>query len=55
MSTATVLRSRFPRAYASAGKWASAPNRFLESVGKLAWFVVQWIGQIPHALRYYRR
>ncbi|MFZ0831895.1 MAG: ABC transporter permease [Mycobacterium sp.] len=55
MSTATVLRSRFPRAYSRASRWGGAPGRFLENTGQLAWFIVTAIGQIPNALRQYRR
>src|SRR3569833_3622189 len=55
MSTAAVLRSRYPRAYSSASKWAAAPGRFIDRVGDVAWFTVTAVGQIPHALRYYRR
>ncbi|BBY45022.1 ABC transporter permease [Mycolicibacterium celeriflavum] len=55
MSTTTVLRSRFPRAYERTKSVASAPARFLDSVGHVAWFVVTTIGSIPHALRYYRK
>ncbi|HTY28851.1 MAG TPA: ABC transporter permease, partial [Mycobacterium sp.] len=55
MSTAEVLRSRYPRAYGTASRLAGAPGRLAESVGEVAWFTVTAIGQIPHALRYYRR
>ncbi|MGE5697437.1 MAG: MlaE family ABC transporter permease [Candidatus Sericytochromatia bacterium] len=55
MSTATVLRSRFPRAYSRAAQWGGAPGRFLDNTGHLAWFIVTALGQIPNALRYYRR
>ena len=55
MSTSAVLRSRYPRAYGTASKLAGAPARFVESVGDVAWFTVTAVGQIPHALRYYRR
>ncbi|KUH85735.1 MULTISPECIES: ABC transporter permease [unclassified Mycobacterium] len=55
MSTTTVLRSRFPRAYERTKSVAGAPTRFLDSVGHVAWFVVTTIGSIPHALRYYRK
>jgi len=34
---------------------ATAPTRFLDSVGHVAWFVVTAIGSIGHALRYYRK
>ncbi|MBV9089328.1 MAG: ABC transporter permease [Mycobacteriaceae bacterium] len=55
MSTATVLRSRFPRAYRTAGRWAAAPGRFFDSTGHVAVFVVTAIGQIPYAVRTYRK
>lgn len=55
MSTATVLRSRFPRAYSRATQWGGAPARFLDNTGHLAWFIVVALGQIPNALRHYRR
>jgi phospholipid/cholesterol/gamma-HCH transport system permease protein len=54
MSTTQVLRSRFPRGIARAQKVAGAPTRFLDSVGHVGWFVVQALGSIGHALRYYR-
>jgi phospholipid/cholesterol/gamma-HCH transport system permease protein len=55
MSTTSVVRSRFPRGSARAEKLASSPARFLDSVGHVGWFVVQAVGSIGHALRYYRR
>lgn len=57
MATATesVVRSRFPRAYASLSKLSGAPGRVLEGSGTVALFAVTAIGQIPHALRYYRK
>lgn len=57
MATATdaVVRQRFPRAYASLNKLSGAPGRVLESAGTVGLFAIQAIGQIPHALRYYRR
>ena len=55
MSTSTVLRSRFPRAYSRATRWGGAPGRFLDSTGQVAWFIVTAVAQIPYALRYYRR
>ncbi|MGV0798760.1 ABC transporter permease, partial [Mycolicibacterium elephantis] len=55
MSTTTVLRSRFPRGYSRAQSVASAPARFLDSVGHVAVFVLTAVGSIGHALRYYRR
>src|SRR3954453_17916020 len=55
MTANQVLRSRFPRAYTSAGQIAAAPARFLDSVGQVAWFIVTAVGSIGHALRFYRR
>jgi phospholipid/cholesterol/gamma-HCH transport system permease protein len=54
MSTTQVLRSRFPRGVARAQKVVGGPTRFLDSVGHVGWFVVQALGSIGHALRYYR-
>ncbi|MEO3759824.1 ABC transporter permease [Mycobacterium sp. B14F4] len=55
MSTTQVLRSRFPRAYQRTKGLANAPGRGLDSIGHVAWFVVNAVGSIPHALRYYRK
>ena len=55
MSTATVLRSRFPRAYGTASKWAAAPGKVVDSTGHVAVFAVTAIGQIPYAIRTYRK
>ncbi|HUL99570.1 MAG TPA: ABC transporter permease [Mycobacterium sp.] len=55
MTSSTVVRSRYPRAYSQLAKWGGAPGRFLDSTGHIAWFIVTAVGQIPYALRYYRR
>src|SRR5689334_2401309 len=55
MSTSTVLRSRFPRAFSRTAEVAGAPARVLDSMGHVAWFVVQAVAHVPHAFRYYRR
>jgi phospholipid/cholesterol/gamma-HCH transport system permease protein len=55
MSTATVLRARFPRSYAGADRFVGAPARVLDSIGQGAYFVVTAVGSIGHALRYYRK
>lgn len=55
MSTATVLRARYPRIYARTIQFGGAPARFVRSVGQIDWFAVVAVGQIGHALRYYRR
>src|SRR5271167_4120244 len=53
MSTAAVLRARFPRAAANLSN-ASAAGRGLDQVGRLAWFALTSVGLIPYALREYR-
>jgi phospholipid/cholesterol/gamma-HCH transport system permease protein len=54
MSTAAVLRARFPRTAANVGRYGGAPARGLREVGQLAWFTRNSIGQIGHALGNYR-
>jgi len=54
-ANATVVRTRFPRAVRDAGKFATLPGRFLDSCGRVSWFAVQAIGEIGHALRFYRK
>jgi phospholipid/cholesterol/gamma-HCH transport system permease protein len=53
MSTATVLRARFPRTASNFNRYGGAPARGLDEVGRLAWFTRTGIGQIGHALRNY--
>src|ERR1700722_3795079 len=55
MSTTQVLRSRFPQGIARAEKFVSGPSRYLDSIGHVAWFIVNAMGSIGHALRYYRK
>jgi len=55
VSTASVLRSRFPRAFDAGSGLVGAPARGLDSIGHVAWFVVTAFGSIGHALRYYRK
>jgi phospholipid/cholesterol/gamma-HCH transport system permease protein len=55
VTSSTVVRSRYPRAYSQLAKWGGAPGRFLDSTGHIAWFIVTAVGQIPYALRHYRR
>jgi phospholipid/cholesterol/gamma-HCH transport system permease protein len=55
VTSSTVLRSRFPQTYSRVTKWGGAPGRFLDNTGHLAWFMVTAVGQIPNALRHYRR
>src|SRR4051812_26631951 len=55
MSTGTVVRSRFPRATANLSKYAGSLGRGLGTTGELAWFITQSLGQIPHAIHFYRK
>ncbi|MUL47482.1 ABC transporter permease [Mycobacterium sp. CBMA293] len=55
MSTSTVLRGRFPRAFSKVADIAAAPARLFDSLGHVAVFVVTAVAHIPHALRYYRK
>jgi phospholipid/cholesterol/gamma-HCH transport system permease protein len=55
VSTTQVLRSRFPVGAARVQQLVGAPTRFLDSVGHVAWFIVNAMGSIGHALRYYRK
>jgi phospholipid/cholesterol/gamma-HCH transport system permease protein len=54
MSTAAVLRARYPRATANFTRYAGAAGRGLDEAGRLAWFSLCCVGQTGHALRRYR-
>lgn len=54
MSTNTVLRSLHPRVMTSLDNYGGAPSRFLESFGRMVWFIGASIAEIPFALRRYR-
>ena len=55
MTTAAVLRARFPRATENLNRYGGAAGRGLDDLGQMAWFGVVCIGQVPHALRNYRK
>ncbi len=55
MSTSTVLRGRFPRAFSKVAEFGAAPARMFDSLGHVAVFVVSAVAHIPHAFRYYRK
>jgi len=55
VTTATVLRSRYPRTYAHATDWVGAPAKFFDSFGSVTYFVLTVLGNLWHALRNYRR
>lgn len=50
MSNATVVRARFPRTAIVAG----GPTRALDAFGRMVWFTLTSVGQIPLTLRSYR-
>jgi phospholipid/cholesterol/gamma-HCH transport system permease protein len=52
MATAAAP-SRFPKF--DGGKWLGVPGRFLDSTGKVGWFGIEAVREIPHAIRYYRK
>ena len=53
MSTAVVLRSRFPRATANFNRYAGALGRGLDETGRMVWFSLCNVGQVVNALRHY--
>lgn len=55
MSTSTVLRGRFPRAFSKVAEFGAAPARMFDSLGHVAVFVVSAVAHMPHAFRYYRK
>ncbi|OBA83949.1 ABC transporter permease [Mycobacterium sp. 1164966.3] len=55
MSTGTVARQRFPRAVANVKHYGGAFNRGIDEIGQMAWFSLVSLGQIPHAIHYYRK
>ncbi|BBX75400.1 ABC transporter permease [Mycobacterium shinjukuense] len=55
MSTAAVVRARFPRLVANVNRYAGSVTRGLDETGRLAWFILTSVGQVPHALHFYRK
>ena len=55
MSTATVLRSRYPRTSAYTDRLLGAPKRVVHAFGVITVFVVTVVAHIGHALRYHRK
>lgn len=47
MATATA----FPKF--DTAKWGKAPGKFLDSTGKVGWFAIEALREIPHAIRHY--
>jgi phospholipid/cholesterol/gamma-HCH transport system permease protein len=55
MSTAAVLRARFPRTVENLRRYGGAAGRGFDQSGRLAWFAVESVVNIPHAIREYRK
>lgn len=55
MSTAAVLRARFPRAVENVNRYGGAAIRAVDDIGQMAWFGSVALAHIPHALRHYRK
>jgi phospholipid/cholesterol/gamma-HCH transport system permease protein len=49
----TAVPSRFPTF--DAGKLAKKPGKFFDSSGKIAWFAIEAMREIPHAITHYRK
>ncbi|MFN8072286.1 MAG: ABC transporter permease [Mycobacterium sp.] len=47
------MPSKFPKF--DTGKWAKAPGKFLDSTGKVGWFAIEALREIPHAIGHYRK
>jgi phospholipid/cholesterol/gamma-HCH transport system permease protein len=54
MATAAVVRGRFPRTVTNLDRYAGSPGRALDGFGRMVWFALVSVGQIPFALRRYR-
>jgi len=57
MATATAPKTAIPSRLPQfdTAKWAKAPTRFLESSGKVGWFAIEALREIPHAIIHYRK
>ena len=54
MSTAAVVRARFPRTVTNVDRYGGAPGRALEAFGRMVLFTVLSVGAIALTLRRYR-
>ncbi|ETZ44728.1 ABC transporter permease [Mycobacterium avium] len=54
MSTAAVVRARFPRTAVTVDRYARAPGRGIDAFGRMVLFATVSVGQMPLALRRYR-
>ena len=49
----TALPSRFPKFLGDPGRLSKTPGKFLDSTGKVAWFAIESVKEIGHAVRFY--
>ena len=49
----TAIPSRLPQL--NTAKWAKAPSKLLDGTGKVGWFAIEALREIPHAIGYYRK
>lgn len=54
MANAAVVRARFPRTVAGFDTFAGFPGRALDRFGRMVWFTLLSVGEIPLTLRRYR-
>src|SRR5277367_5385328 len=54
MTTSAVVRARFPRAANNFDVYAGGPGRVLDRFGRMVWFTLLSLGEIPLTLRRYR-
>jgi len=54
MATAAVVRARFPRVVSNFDRYAGAPARALDGFGRMVWFTLLSLREIPLTLRRYR-
>jgi len=54
MANGAVVRARYPRTAANFDHYVGGPGRAMESFGRMVWFTLMSIGQIPLTLRRYR-
>ncbi|HEX7322982.1 MAG TPA: ABC transporter permease [Mycobacterium sp.] len=55
MTTATVLRARYPRIAANLNHYGGGPARSLDQMGQMTWFIISAFGNCGWALRRYRK
>lgn len=55
MATATAPGTAVPSKFLKfdSSKWVKGPGRFLDSTGKVGWFAIEAMREIPHAIRFY--